>query len=143
MVSCQFPGGTSSPLWRAFSTTDSTTIAVYSKSETPVCVLITDILDLLPWEEVRVEGRLFCDLWPILASDWPCPTTSVRLFPQSGFLCTSQFKTSVRYARSRQEPYFFRLLCIFPLPSLISHWVTSTLFFNRNMKYIFIEKTQI
>lgn len=114
-------------------------------------VLVPNVLDLLPWEGVRVEGRLFCDPWPILASDWPCSTTSARLFPQSWFLCTSQFKTSVNLAspqivngvrnvRSRQEPCYSRLLCIFPLPSLLSHWATSTLFFNHNMKYIFIEK---
>lgn len=110
----------------------------------------SSFLDLLPWgwgggRTGRGYGRLFCGPWPVLARDWPCPTTSLRISPQSRFLCTSQFKTSVvlsrvRSARSRQEPYCSRLHCIFPLPSLLVILATSTLLFNHNVKYIFIEK---
>ena len=98
MVSCRslevlvLPFGELSAPWTAPSLLSTLSLRLL------LGVLVRNVLDLLPWEGVRVEGRLFYDPWPILASDWPCSTTSARLFPQSWFLCTSQFKTSVNLA---------------------------------------------
>lgn len=132
MVNCQFPGDISSPLWRAFSTMDSGLPAVHSTSQVSAwCSWLQCsgpvTLGESGWGGGEGEGRLFCGPWPVLARAWPCLTTSARISPQSWFLCTSQFKTSmivsrVKSARGRQEPYCSRLHCIFPLPFLLIIW---------------------